>query len=75
MVWILLDAELIVHLRNFWIVRQEMQGLAIAEIGGDAFRIELAGVFEVFNSLLVLAKLTKERCVVQAGPEVRLVYL
>ena len=63
MVRILLDAEFVVLLSNLRIVRQEVKGLAVAKVCGDTFRVELSGVLEVLDSLLVVTKLSKKRCI------------
>ena len=63
MVRILFDAEFVVLLGNFGIVRQEVKGLAVAKVCGDTFRVELSSVLEVLDSLLVVTKLSKKRCI------------
>ena len=55
MVGVFLDAEFVVLFRNFGIASQEMQSLPVPEIGTNAFWIQLASVFKVLDSLLVLA--------------------
>lgn len=58
MVGVPIDAELVVFLGHFWVIGQEVQSFAVAEIGRDALRIELAGVLKVLDCLLVLTQFT-----------------
>lgn len=75
MVRVLADAELIVLLRHFWVLGQEVECLSVPKVGWNALRVELAGVLEVLDGLCVLAELAKERRIVETGPEVFLVHL
>ena len=75
MVGIPIDAELVMLLGHLRIVSQEVKRLAVPKVGWDALGIELTGVLEVLDGLLVLAQFTEECRVMQTRPEVFLVKL
>ena len=75
MVRVLVDALDVVVFRYLRVVCQEVQRLPVAEYSRDAVRVQILGVLEVLDRLLVLSKLTEESGIVKTRPEVMLVHL
>ena len=75
MVCVLVDALDVVIFRYLRVVCQEMQRLSVAEYSRDAVRVQILGVLEVLDRLLVLSQLSKKSGIVKTRPKVMLVHL